>query len=145
LTENILDKLAHQLLHAVRQRGVKRLVIDGIGGFERAAFTQRRLVEFFTALTNELRALGTTTIMTSELRDLSGNAAASPLPDISAILDNLFNIRHEKSEATTKRILSVLKVRDNAFDQSDAEIRFSKAGIAVVPVGESNVAGIEKS
>jgi circadian clock protein KaiC len=33
--EHVLDGLAHQLLEAVRRRGVKRLVIDGISGFNR--------------------------------------------------------------------------------------------------------------
>lgn len=144
LTENILDKLAQQLLQAVRRRNVKRLVIDGIGGFERAAFTQGRLVEFFAALTNELRALGVTTIMTSELRDLSGKNGVSPLPDISAILDNLLTIRHEKTASTIRRIMSILKIRDNAFDLYESEIKLSQAGIAISPADEADVAYIKK-
>lgn len=135
LTENILDKLAHELLEAVRQRGVRRLVIDGIGGFERAAISHGRMVEFFTALTNELRALGITTIMTSESRELSGTPAVRPLPDISAILDNLIIIRHQQAEQTTKRIISILKLRDDAFDQANFELRLAKTGISTLPAG----------
>ena len=52
MTENLLDRLGHQLLHAVRIRRVKRLLIDGLGGFERAAVHQPRMNEFFSALIN---------------------------------------------------------------------------------------------
>eukprot|EP00913_Durusdinium_trenchii_P004188 g3880.t1 len=76
LTENMLDKLGRVLLDAVRVRNVKRLFIDGLGGFERAAVYRPRLVEFFAALTNELRALGVTTIATWELPDLFGPTAS---------------------------------------------------------------------
>jgi circadian clock protein KaiC len=144
LTENIMDKLAHQLLEAVRRHGVKRLVIDGISGFERAAFTPGRLVEFFASLTNELRALNVTTIMTWELRDLSGRPGTSPLPDISALLDNLLVIRHEKIRSTTRRVMSILKLRNSAFNQSDFEVQFSEAGLSISPVDKSDATEIEK-
>src|SRR5690606_11470711 len=69
MTENLLDKLGNRLLEAVKARGVRRLLIDGLGGFERAAIYPPRLVEFFAALTNELRGLGVTALATWELRD----------------------------------------------------------------------------
>jgi len=68
--EQILDELAHRLLNAVRQRGVKRLVIDGISGFRQAALETDRIVRFWSALSNELRAQGVTTLHTVELRPI---------------------------------------------------------------------------
>ena len=144
LTENIMDKLAHQLLEAVKRSGVKRLVIDGISGFERAAVTPARLVEFFASLTNELRALNVTTIMTWEVRDLFGNAGTSPLPDISALLDNLVVIRSEKKNSTTKRLISILKLRNGAFNPSDFELEFSASGLSISSVDESGTSQIAK-
>ena len=35
--EHVFDELAHRLLDAVRRRGVRRLVIDGVSGFQQAA------------------------------------------------------------------------------------------------------------
>lgn len=80
LTENMLDKLAHRLLDAVTARGVKRLFVDSFGGFERAAVYRPRLVEFFAALSNELRAKGVTTVGTWEMRDLFSPEIATPAP-----------------------------------------------------------------
>jgi circadian clock protein KaiC len=70
--EQILDELAHRLLNAVRQRGVKRLVIDGLSGFQQAALEPERIVRFWSALSNELRAQGVTTLHTLELQELAG-------------------------------------------------------------------------
>ena len=132
LTENILDKLAHQLLAAVREHKVKRLLIDGIGGFERAAVHKSRLIEFYAALTNELRALDVTTIITWEAHDQVINENSSSVPEISAILDNLITIREVHRQDRVQRLLSILKVRDSAFSQRDYEFLFAKDGSAAI-------------
>ncbi|MBU6450079.1 MAG: serine/threonine protein kinase [Rhodospirillales bacterium] len=144
LTENIMDKLAHQLLAAVKRSGVKRLIIDGLNGFERAAVTPGRLVEFFASLTNELRALNVTTIMTWEMREIYGKAGTSPLPDISALLDNLLVVRSEKAASTTRRLFSVLKLRNSTFKPSDFELEFSASGLSISCADESGVTEPEK-
>lgn len=131
MTENLLDKLGHRLLDAIWRRGVKRLVIDGLGGFERAAVYQPRLVEFFAALMNEIRRLGVTTIATWELRDLFGPTVAVPGSDISSLLDNLVMLRHVEIDSRYKRTVSVLKVRDSAYEPVIREIEFGPHGIAV--------------
>jgi circadian clock protein KaiC len=131
MTENLLDKLGHQLLEEIRARGVKRLLIDGLGGFERAAVYPPRLVEFFAALTNEIRALGVTTIATWELRDLFGPTVTAPGSEISSLLDNLVMLRHVEINSRYKRTISVLKVRDSAYEPVIHEIGFGPKGMAV--------------
>ena len=52
-TEDILDALGNRLLEAVRRRRVKRLVIDGLLGFQEiAADRPHRIGRFLTALAN---------------------------------------------------------------------------------------------
>ncbi|WKC21409.1 ATPase domain-containing protein (plasmid) [Rhizobium sp. SSA_523] len=131
MTENMNDKLAHQLLDAVRARSVKRLVIDGLGGFERAAVHRPRLVEFFAALTNELRAMGVTAIATWEFRDLFGPTVSAPGSEISSLLDNLIMMRQVEINSRYKRTLSVLKMRDLAFEPIIHEVEFGSTGLAI--------------
>lgn len=131
MTENLLDELGARLLDAVRSRGVKRLLIDGLSGFERAATYSPRLVEFFAALTNELRALGVTALATWELRDLFGPTVMAPGSEISSLLDNLVMLRHVELASRYKRTISVLKVRDRAFDQVIYEIEFGRSGLEI--------------
>lgn len=131
MTENLLDKLGNRLIEAVRARGVKRLLIDGLGGFERAAVHPSRLVEFFAALTNELRASGVTTIATWELRDLFGPTVTVPGSEISSLLDNLVMLRHVELGSRYKRTITVLKVRDRAFEPVVHEMKFGAKGLAI--------------
>ncbi|MCF6370921.1 ATPase domain-containing protein [Rhizobium halophilum] len=131
MTENLLDKLGHQLLQAVRRRKVKRLFLDGLGGFQRAAVHQARMTEFFSALTNELRALGVTTIATWELRDLFGPTLTAPGSELSSLIDNLVMLRHIEAESRYTKALSVLKVRDSAFDPAIHEVSFGNTGIRI--------------
>src|SRR4029077_4308651 len=78
-TEDILDALGNRLLEAVRRRGVKRLVIDGLLGFQEiAADRPHRIGRFLTALANELRVLNVTTFYTAETRNLIGGVIEGP-------------------------------------------------------------------
>jgi circadian clock protein KaiC len=137
LTENLLDKLAYQLLENIRRRDVKRLFIDGIGGFERASINPARMVEFFAAFTNELRSLGVTTIMTWELRELSSGNAISPLPEISAMLDNLFEIQNIRVNRKLQRRISLLKFRDFPHGDRKFELLIRPQGMAIAELDES--------
>ena len=131
LNENILDSLGHELLDAVRRRGVRRLVIDALGGFERATIHKERLVEFFATLANELRALDVTAIAAWEMRDLFGHDPHAPSPEISSILDNLLVLRSLRFQSRYKRVLSVLKMRDRAIEPAMHEVIFSDRGLRV--------------
>lgn len=129
--ENLVDKLAHRLLHEVRSRGTKRLLIDGLGGFERAAVYQPRLVEFFATLSNELRSLGVTTVATWELRDLFGPTVTTPSSEISSLMDNLIMLRQVEIDSRYARAMSILKVRDSAFDPVIHELTIGNNGLGL--------------
>lgn len=131
MTENMIDKLGHRLLDAVRRREVKRLFIDGLGGFERAAVNSQRLVEFYAALTNELRALGVTTIASWELRDLFGPSVAAPGPEVSSLIDNLILVRNVELRSQYRRVISILKVRDGVPQPALHELVFGNSGLEV--------------
>jgi len=131
LSENLLDALGHRLLEAVRRRGVQRLLIDALGGFERAAIQKERMVEFFATLTNELRALGVTVMATWEMRDLFGYQSNAPMPEISSILDNLVVLQSLRMQSRYRRVLSILKIRDCAVEPAMHEVIFGQRGLKV--------------
>ncbi|MDR5740139.1 ATPase domain-containing protein [Caballeronia sp. LZ016] len=132
LTENLLDRLGRQLLHAVREHGIKRLFIDGMGGFESAAVVPDRLAEFFAALTNELRAIGVTTVGTWETKQILGPAVTNPAPRLISMLDGLIGMHHAMDRSKLRRGMTIIKLRDSAFDPSIAEAEISAGGIRVV-------------
>ena len=129
--EHILDELAHRLLDAVRRRGVKRLVIDGISGFQQAALEPERMVRFWSALSSELRALGVTTLHTLELPELMGTEIRAPLGGISSLAEVIVLLRYVELRSRLYRLISVFKVREGAFDPTIREFTITDAGIVV--------------
>jgi circadian clock protein KaiC len=107
-TERVLDVLGHKLLAAVRERGVKRLFVDGVDGFIKAADNPTRITHFFSALTNELRIRGVTAMYTSELFDLFSTQVGLPLQGISGLVENVFLLRFLEADAQTYRMFSVV-------------------------------------
>jgi circadian clock protein KaiC len=137
--ENILDELAHRLLSAVQRRKVKRLFIDGLGGFIESATNPQRIGRFFSCLTNELRSLGATTVFTMEVPDIVGPVVRVPATGLSAILENMIFLRFVERGSSLHRLVSVHKVRDSGHDFSLREFFITDRG---VHVGEE-IAGVE--
>lgn len=122
---------SHRLLGQVRALGIKRLFLDGLGGFERAAVYRPRLVEFFASLMDQLRYLGVTTMATWEIREMVGADVAAPARDISAILDNMILLRQIEEDHHLIRSISVQKMRDSDFDSAAYGIAFGQGGLKV--------------
>jgi len=128
-TAGLLDALGEKLLKAVRTHGIKRVFIDSLGGMARVTTNAPRLVEFFSALMNELRALGVTVFASWEMRDLFGSEINAPAPELSSIVDNLILMRFVELDSELKRLLSILKMRDSFYDPSLLEVVINDHGI----------------
>lgn len=129
--EYILDELAYRLLDAVRRRGVKRLFIDGIAGFQQATLEPERIVRFWSALTHELRALGVTTLHTMELQELTGPNVRMPLGGIASLAEVMVLMRYVELRSRLFRLISLFKVREGGFDPTIREFTIGDAGIVV--------------
>ncbi len=129
--EQILDELAHQLLDAVRRRGVKRLVVDGLASFAQATFEPERIVRFWSALANELRALGVTALHTLELPELIGSEIRVPAGGLAALSEVMVVLRYVELRSRLFRLISLFKVREGAFDPSIRQFAIDDAGIVV--------------
>jgi circadian clock protein KaiC len=129
--EHILDELAHWLLEAVQRRGVKRLVIDGISGFQQAAIEPGRMMRFWSALSGQLRALGVTTLHTMELPEFIGTEIRAPLGGVSFLSEVLVLLRHVELQSRLYRLISVFKAREGPFDPTIREFTITDAGIVV--------------
>jgi circadian clock protein KaiC len=127
-TDQFLDELADRMLKDVRRRKVKRLLIDGLGGFKKA-LRSRPIEGFFSALVHELRSEGVTTICTAEVMEIVGPTITLPLQGLSDVTDNHILLRFVESAASLYRIVSILKVRDSAFDSDLRELTFAVTGV----------------
>ena len=137
-TDQLLDELADRMLRDIRDRKVKRLVIDGLGGFKKA-LRSRPIEPFFSALVHELRTLGVTTICTAEVMEIVGPTITVPLQGLSDVTDNHILLRFVESGASLYRLMSILKVRDSAFDSDLRQLSLSESGLELA--GDSASAG----
>ncbi|HEX6242549.1 MAG TPA: ATPase domain-containing protein [Polyangiales bacterium] len=128
-TERVLDALGHRLLESVRARNVKRLFVDGVDGFMTAATYPERISTFLSALTNELRVRGVTTLYTSELDHLFSTEVKLPLEGVSSLVENILLTRFIEQQGHLKRVFSVIKTRDSGYDHTLRELRISDRGI----------------
>jgi circadian clock protein KaiC len=110
---------------------VKRLVIDGLGGFVESVIQPERIGRFFACLANELRAQRVATILTIESSDIVGPAVRMPVGGVSAIIENLIFLRFVEKDSTLKRLISVTKMRNSAYDEHVRELALTSRGIEV--------------
>lgn len=137
-TENYLDALGARLLEAVRRRPVKRLFIDGFGGFQDTSFYPERVPRFFAALAGELRALDVTTVYSAETSKLFGTEIETAAKvRVSPVVENMILLRYVEVRSQLYRLLSIIKVRDSNYDPMIREFTISDGGIALSKTFES--------
>lgn len=135
--EDIADALVQRLLEAVERSKVRRLFVDSLHVFHDSTLYPERMSRFFTALSNELRARGVTTIFAVEMPELFSPNISVPLERVSAITDNIFFLRYVELRSQLYRLISILKVRESGYEPAIREFRISENGIEVASTFES--------
>ena len=134
-TEAILDEVATELFDAIKARGIKRLVIDGIEGFSKLTNDKSRIGSFLSALCNELRALGVATLATVET-DHAGMTPGQPLAGVnqtglSAVAENIIALHLGALRSENHRLLTILKSRDRQTDMRMRRFDIVAGGIVL--------------
>lgn len=137
-TEQRLDTLAHRLLTLVRERGVKRVLVDGIDGFAQSATDPERLPRVMAALSSALRQEGATVVYTLEQPELTHFGDCIPLSILSAV-QNILLTRYVELDSELRRGLLILKVRDSAFERKIREFEITSQGMRIGGVLPSGV------
>ena len=128
--------MSAHLLDSVRMRQVRRLFLDGLGGFSKLAGERERVGHILTALVNELRALGVTSMFTKETDDPLGGVLGSPTLagspiTVSEITDNIVLLQFVKLRSKLYRMVLGLKVRDSRIDDRQRLFEITGSGIVV--------------
>lgn len=129
--ENVLDELGHRLIDAVRRRKVRRLFVDGLGAFIVSVVHPERVSLYFSALSNELRALGVTTLYSLETQEIVGSPLLMPVNGVSSLVESLLALRFVETEGRLRRALSIIKLRDSGFDPTVQEFSITGRGLVI--------------
>lgn len=130
--EHYLDSLAEEILEKIKTtvHPQRRLFVDGIEGFRAATVYPDRMPRFLSAFTNQLRMCDVTTLFTEEL-GLFNPTIDIPNPEIANVVENVILLRYVELRSQLYRLLSVMKVRESAYDSALREFRISSDGIDV--------------
>ncbi|QAT86479.1 circadian clock family protein KaiC [Corallococcus coralloides] len=136
--EHNMDSLAERLLERIEERKVNRLrlFIDGVSGFRSAAVYPDRLGRFFSALTHQLRMMDVTTLYSDET-PLFSPGVDMPQPEAASTVENVILVRYVELRSQLYRLLSIMKMRESAYDSGIREFSISEQGIQVAGTFES--------
>ncbi len=142
-TQGLLDETCQRLVETVKRRGIRRVFIDGLQGFEKLAIDRRRVEHIFAAFSNEFRGLGVSTVYTSEA-DLVGPVSGLPLSGlslrgVSCIAEIILIMRYVELRSELHRMISVLKVRDAEINSALHRFTITPKGIVI----EADLTGAE--
>ncbi len=130
--EQEADLVIDRVLQEVRRRGVKRLVLDGLSTFEQSIAEPDRRSLFLAALAETLRRMGVTTLYTREVSKVAGTELDFSDAPVSTLGENLILLRYVELRGRIHRILSVLKMRDSAYDNDLREFQIADSGVKVL-------------
>ncbi|NOJ97260.1 AAA family ATPase [Corallococcus coralloides] len=136
--EHNMDSLAERLLERIEERKVDRLrlFIDGVSGFRSAAVYPDRMGRFFSALTHQLRMMDVTTLYSDET-PLFSPGVDMPQPEAASTVENVILVRYVELRSQLYRLLSIMKMRESAYDSGIREFSISEQGIQVAGTFES--------
>ena len=135
-SEDVIDRVACHLLAQVRASGARRVVIDGLLGFEDMTVQPERIALFFRALMGHLRELGATTLCTAEVPELVGQISRAPLSRLTPLAENLLMLRHVEDANSLRRVVSIMKLRDSRLDP---RLRGFEIGAGGIVLGEDDL------
>ncbi len=128
-TQGLLDGHGARLLEMVDTHGVKRVLIDSLGGMSRVSTNPARLGDFFSALIGELQGRGVTVLCTCEMQGMLGPELGLPTPDLASVVDNIFLLRLVENPSELTRTMTILKVRDSVYDPAPLEAVIGSRGL----------------
>jgi circadian clock protein KaiC len=135
--EGGLDAVVERVLRTVIERRVTRLCFDGLHGFRHHAEYPERTRAVFSAFSDELTRRGVTTLFTLESTELLGSAIEIPIDGVSALADNIILLRHVELRSQLYRLISIVKVRDRAYDGAIREFQITDRGVVVADTFDS--------
>ncbi len=125
----LIDRLAYDLLYTVKEKGDQARLYRQLAGHGQGLGRSDPGVGGFTAVLGELRSRDVTVLATWEIQHLFSDHPIISAPELSGVMDNLLLIQFGYKGSELQRQLSILKIRDNAYDPSLLEVVIGHAGI----------------
>jgi circadian clock protein KaiC len=132
------DKLLYEVVRAVEENDIKRVVIDSISSMESSEFARDYVRDFLLQLTAFFKSRGinclatylTTEMFAATSKQLIGGTILSEL-QLSSIVDGIILLRYVERDQEVRKLLSVLKMRGSDHEKGIYEFSIGKSGLIV--------------
>ena len=127
-----IDSLIGRMFAMIREEGIRRVAVDGIGDLLLAAGDPQRVHEYLYALTQHFARNEVSSLLTFETRMRPRASAVSLTSELhfSALTDSIVLLDIERRDRL-RRTVCVLKSRNSAHDLAIKEMEITAAGIEI--------------
>ncbi len=126
-----LDRVTWEMLETLERVAPRRVVIDSISEIEEATSRSRPARGYMAALAGWLQHHLTTTLVVEEVPQVIGPELDFTGTPLAVLSENLVFLRWVEFRGEMYRVLSVLKMRDSAFDASIRQYVIDDHGLRV--------------
>jgi len=123
------DQFAMLVRGMVEKQGVKLVMIDSTSGYK-LVMKKEKLADHLHVLCKYLRNMGVTTLLVTELGNITGDFRASE-NGISYLADNIIFLRYLEIQGEMKKAIGVLKKRLSDFEKTLREFEVTGNGLKI--------------
>jgi circadian clock protein KaiC len=124
-----IDNVVLDLFRRVREKKVRRVVIDALGDLRHRSYDKQRLIEYLYSLTQWFAVEGVTCIIAVEVQN-SADGERITSDEVSNMSDNIISIRFDNRKQMGREI-RVLKARNSEHDHIGRTLLISAGGVRV--------------
>ncbi len=112
------DRVARLVREEIERRAIRRVVFDSVTELDRAFPEHVRAPDYFAALAHELRVRGATCYLTLDVSKVVGQELDLTDSAVAMLAENLILLRYVEYRGRLQRLLSILKMRSSAHDNT---------------------------
>ncbi len=121
-----VDSIISTIFRAIREGGIRRVVVDAVGDLVAAANDTNRLHSYLYALTQHFAVSGVTSLFTYETTT-TGDVEKR----LSALADNILLLGVEVAKRRARRTIRIVKARGIKHDLDVEDLRITGKGVEV--------------
>jgi len=118
-----------ELSQQIRERNVRRIVLDSVSHFVRLTRDPSELRDMYNMVVNGLKREGATAILTAE--DTRAELPRQEKGRLSYIVDTIILLRYLEIESSMEKAVVVLKMRGSSHAKEIRQFTIGRGGIAV--------------
>jgi KaiC/GvpD/RAD55 family RecA-like ATPase len=126
-----VDIVAANLVSTFDALEPRRVVVDGMHGFQVTEDHAERIQDFFAALSDFFIARGATLVFTAESADFVGEPLRPPFANASRMCHNIITLRFSEVASRIMRAIAVIKTRDASLDGEIHEFTITDRGLEI--------------